>query len=407
MKYVVFLGDGMADYPFKGLGGQTPLDVAHKPHMDEIAQKGILGLVKTIDDSLSPGSDVANLSVMGYDPMKYYTGRSPLEALSIGVPLSETDVTFRANLVTLTGEENYEDKTMADYSSGEITTQESGELIAFLKDKLHFDSLSLYKGISYRHLLVWDGGSTNVTLTPPHDISDRVIGDYLPKGDGAETLLSLMKQSYELLCEHPVNLARAERGLAPANSLWIWGEGRKPALDSFQEKYGIRGSMISAVDLLKGIGKGSGMQVVEVEGATGNIDTNFDGKAQAAIDELKRGQEFVYIHVEAPDECGHHGDAEGKVKAIELIDEKIVAPVMAYLESCGEDYRVLLTPDHPTPLEIKTHARDAVPFAIYDSASKEGLGFTYNEQNAKETGVYLDKGYYLMQYLLHGEIKRD
>lgn len=400
MKYVVFLGDGMADYPFHGLGGKTPLDTAHKPHMDRLAQEGTLGLVKTVDDSLSPGSDVANLSVLGYDPLKYYTGRSPLEALSIGVPLSDTDVTFRANLVTLTEEENYADKTMADYSAGEITTEESGELIAFLKEKLHFEHLSLHKGISYRHLLVWDGGSTDVTLTPPHDISDRKVGEYLPKGEGAETLLELMKQSHELLCKHPVNLARQARGLAPANSLWIWGEGKKPLLDSFAEKYGISGSMISAVDLLKGIGKGTGMHVVEVKGATGNIDTNFDGKAQAAIDELKNGQDFVYIHVEAPDECGHHGDAEGKVKSIELIDEKIVAPVMAYLKESGEEYRVLLTPDHPTPLEKKTHVRDAVPFVIYDSRASEGSGLGYNENNAKATGVFLEHGYDLLQSLL-------
>lgn len=400
MKYVVFLGDGMADYPFEGLAGKTPLEIANKPYMDKIASEGMLGLVKTIDDSLSPGSDVANLSVLGYDPLRYYTGRSPLEALSIGVPLSDTDVTFRANLVTLTEEENYADKTMADYSAGEITTEESGELIGFLKKNLHFQGLSLHKGISYRHLLVWDGGSTEVSLTPPHDISDRVVGAYLPKGEGAETLLELMKQSHELLRNHPVNLARADRGLAPANSLWIWGEGRRPALDSFSEKYGISGSMISAVDLLKGIGKGSGMNVVEVAGATGNIDTNFDGKAQAAICELRNGQDFVYIHVEAPDECGHHGDAEGKVKSIELIDEKIVAPVMKYLEESGEEYRVLLTPDHPTPLEKKTHVRDAVPFAMYDSSISEGSGLAYNEKNAKETGLFLEHGYDLMQTLL-------
>ena len=404
MKYVVFLGDGMADYPFEGLDGKTPLDIAQKPHMDKIAQNGVLGLVKTVDDSLSPGSDVANLSVMGYDPMVYYSGRSPLEALSIGVPLSDTDVTFRANLVTLSDEKNYADKTMNDYSSGEITTQESGELIAFLQEKLHFENLSLHKGISYRHLLLWDGGSTNIALTPPHDISDRKITEYLPKGDGAETIFELMKQSYELLKNHPVNLARMERGVNPANSLWIWGEGRKPALDAFEKKYGIRGSMISAVDLLKGIATGTGMNVVEVEGATGNIDTNFEGKAQAAIKELQNGQDFVYIHVEAPDECGHHGDVSGKVKSIELIYEKIIAPVMTNLSNCGEEYRVLLTPDHPTPLAIKTPARDAVPFAIFDSRVKEGLGLTYNEKNAKETGVFLDKGYLLMQYLLRGEI---
>ena len=405
MKYVVFLGDGMADYPYGALENQTPLDIANKPNIDKIARDGVMGLVKTIDDSLSPGSDVANLSVMGYDPTVYYTGRSPLEALSIGVPLSDSDVTFRANLVTLSGDGEYSEKTMADYSSGEITTEEAGELIAYLKENIRFPKISLHKGISYRHLLVWDGGSTEVALTPPHDISDRVITDYLPQGAGADVILDIMQQSHALLAGHPVNRAREARGLNPANSLWIWGEGRKPALDSFREKYGISGSMISAVDLLKGIGKGTGMNVVEVPGATGNIDTNFEGKAQAAIRELAGGQKFVYIHVEAPDECGHHGDADGKVKAIELIDEKIVGPVMEYLKNSGEDYRVLVTPDHPTPLAIKTHARDAVPFAIYDSRAGEGLGLSYNEANAKQTGIYLDKGCQLMQYLLHGEVR--
>lgn len=402
MKYVVFLGDGMADYPYDGFGGKTPLDIAKKPNMDRIAEKGIIGLAKTIDDSLSPGSDVANLSVLGYDPTIYYTGRSPLEALSIGVPLSDTDVTFRANLVTLSGTSSYEQKTMADYSSGEITTEEAGELIAFLSDRLRYPNLTLYQGVSYRHLLVWGGGSTEITLTPPHDISDRCVTEYLPKGQGADVILEMMKRSHGLLLDHPLNQARISRGLNPANSLWIWGEGRKPALDLFSEKYGLRGSMISAVDLLKGIGKGTGMHVVEVEGATGNIDTNFDGKAQAAIQELKDGQDFVYIHVEAPDECGHHGDAEGKVRAIELIDEKIVAPVMEYLQKSGEDFRVLLTPDHPTPLAKKTHVRDAVPFALYDSREREASGLLYNETNAAKTGLYLEKGYLFMQYLLSG-----
>ena len=405
MKYVVFLGDGMADYPNEIFVGKTPLDIAKKPNIDAIAKGGVVGLAKTVDDSLSPGSDVANLSVMGYDPMIYYTGRSPLEALSIGVKLSDSDVTFRANLVTLSGESKYEEKTMVDYSSGEITTEESGELIKYLAENIKYDNINLHKGISYRHLMVWAGGSTNVSLTPPHDISDRKVTEYMPKGDGADIILEIMKKSHELLKDHPVNKARIEKGLNPANSLWIWGEGKKPNLDLFSEKYGIKGSMISAVDLLKGIGKGTGMNVVEVEGATGNIDTNFDGKAKAAIEELKSGQDFVYIHVEAPDECGHHGDAKGKVEAIELIDEKIVGPVMEYLKQSGEDYRVLVTPDHPTPLAIKTHARDAVPFAIFDSRTNEGLDLSYCETNAKESGIYLDKGYQLMKYLISGEIE--
>ncbi|MBQ3553432.1 MAG: cofactor-independent phosphoglycerate mutase [Clostridia bacterium] len=404
MKYVVFLGDGMADVPSSALGGKTPLELADKPNIDALCEHGIIGLAKTIDDSLSPGSDVANLSVLGYDPTVYYTGRSPLEALSIGVALSDNDVTFRANLVTVSDESDYAEKTMVDYSSGEITTEEAGELIAYLKEHMSFPHIELHAGISYRHLLVWDGGSTNVSLTPPHDISDKKVTEYLPKGDGAETLLAIMKKSHELLSDHPINKARIARGLNPANSLWIWGEGRKPQLDSFREKYGLSGSMISAVDLLKGIGKGTGMNVVEVPGATGNIDTNFDGKAEAAINELKKGQEFIYIHVEAPDECGHHGDAEGKIESIGLIDKKIVGPVVSYLKESGEDFRILVTPDHPTPLAIKTHSRAEVPFVIYDSGAKEGLGLSYTEANAKQTGIYLDKGYQLMQYLLNGEI---
>ena len=405
MKYVVFLGDGMADYPLDTLDGKTPLEAAHKPNMDKIAKNGILGLVKTVDDSLSPGSDVANLSVLGYDPKRYYTGRSPLEALSIGVPLSETDVTFRANVVTLSGEGPYENKIMEDYSSGEITTEESGELIAYLQKHLNFDNIAFHKGISYRHLMVWAGGSTDVRLTPPHDISDRCITEYLPDGAGAETILEIMKQSYELLKDHPVNLERIKRGKNPANSLWIWGEGKKPALDAFYEKFSVHASMISAVDLLKGIGKGSGMRVIEVEGATGNIDTNFEGKAQAAISELKNGQDFIYIHVEAPDECGHHGDTEGKIRSIELIDEKIVGPVLAWLEGCGEPFRVLVTPDHPTPIAMKTHTRDPIPFAMYGSGTAKPSNLAYCERNAKAAGLYLDAGWELMPFFLGQENK--
>ena len=396
MKYVVFLGDGMADYPNEKLGGKTPLELANKPNMDKIAENGKMGIVKTIDNSLSPGSDVANLSVMGYDPLIYYSGRSPLEALSIGVDLKDTDVTFRANIVTLSENEPYEEKKMVDYSSGEITTEESSVLIAFLKENLKDEGYELHSGISYRHLLVADKGSTKIKLTPPHDISDRFVTEYLPKGENADVILDMMKKSYELLKDHPINKKRIEQGKNPANSLWIWGEGTKPMLDDFYEKFGLRGSVISAVDLLKGIGKGAGMNVPEVEGATGNIDTNFEGKAQAAIDELKAGQDFVYIHVEAPDECGHHGDADGKIASIELIDEKIIAPVMEYLENCGEDFAVLLTPDHPTPIELKTHVRDSVPFAIYGSKIYEGSGLPYTEKNAEKTGFVVDKGCKIM-----------
>lgn len=401
MKYIIFLCDGMADYPVDSLGGKTPLTVANNPNMNALCKKGELGLVKTVAEHLSPGSDVANLSVMGYDPDIYYTGRSPLEALSIGVNLKDTDVTFRANVVTLSDEENYTDKTMLDYSSGEITTEEAHILIDYLKENMSFDNIDLHGGTSYRHLLVWDGGSTNVTLTPPHDISDRKVTEYLPKGEGADVLLEIMKRSHELLKNHPVNLDRIKRGLNPANSLWIWGEGTKPMLSGFTEKYGITGTMISAVDLLKGIGNGAKMEVLEIEGATGNIDTNFDGKAEAAIDAFRRGTEFVYVHMEAPDECGHHGDIEGKIRSIELIDEKVVKPVIDYLKSTGEDFRVLITPDHPTPIALKTHVRDAIPFVIYDSRRDTGLNLDYTEENAKSTGLYIEPGYKLMEKFLN------
>ncbi len=401
MKYVVFLGDGMADFACDALGGKTPLECANKPNMDMIAKKGSLGLAKTVDDTLSPGSDVANLSVLGYDPLVYYSGRSPLEALSIGVDLQATDVTFRANLVTLSDEGDYSQKTMVDYSAGEVSTQEAVELITYLQKELVVPGFSLYSGISYRHLLVWDNGSLNVKLTPPHDISKKKVTDYLPGGEAGDVLLDIMKKSHMLLKNHPINQERIRRGKNPANSLWIWGEGTKPALDSFKEKYGLSGCMISAVDLLKGIGNGTGMQVATVAGATGNIDTNFEGKAEAAIKAFESGCEFVYIHVEAPDECGHQGQIEQKVKAIELIDEKIVGPVMNYLENSGEDYAVLLTPDHPTPLCVMTHVKDPVPFAIYKKGQKEASELSYTEANAKKTGLFVEKGCELIKMLLN------
>lgn len=409
MKYVIFLGDGMADYPIESLGGKTPLAKAVKPNMDALCRAGETGLVKTVDNALPPGSDVANLSVMGYNPLTYYTGRSPLEALSIGVSLKDTDVTFRANLVTLTDEAVFEEKTMADYSSGEITTAEAHELIQYIKEHIKLSNISFYGGTSYRHLMVWGGGSKKVTLTPPHDISDKKITDYLPIGDGAEILLDIMKQSHALLKEHPVNKKRMAQGLNPANSLWIWGEGTKPRLSSFANKFDLSGTMISAVDLLKGIAVGAGMNVVEVEGATGTIDTNFEGKAQAAVNALKNGTDFVYIHMEAPDECGHHGDLEDKIKSIELIDEKVVGPVTEFLKNSGEDFRLLITPDHPTPISLKTHVHDAVPFVIFDSrAANKCSGLTYSEENAAKTGLYIEPGCQLMErFLKTGEAKPE
>ncbi len=400
MKYVVFLGDGMADFPCDALGGKTPLECAKKPNMDKLAALGTMGLAKTVDDTMSPGSDVANLSVLGYDPLQYYSGRSPLEALSIGVDLKPTDVTFRANLVTLSDEGDYSQKTMVDYSAGEISTAEAVELITYLQKELVVPGFSIYSGVSYRHLLVWDEGSLKVKLTPPHDISKKKVTEHLPGGEAGAVLYDIMKKSHMLLKNHPINIDRVKRGKNPANSLWIWGEGTRPSLDSFSEKYGLRGCMISAVDLLKGIGNGTGMQVAEVKNATGNIDTNFEGKAEAAISAFASGCDFVYIHVEAPDECGHQGQTEQKVKAIELIDEKIIGPVMAYLESCGDDFAVLLTPDHPTPLSMMTHVKDPVPFVICRKGQANGSGLTYTENNARSTGLFVEKGCELIKLLI-------
>jgi len=397
MKYIVILGDGMADYGVDSLGGKTPLDVAKKPNIDYMSQHGELGLVKTVPDGIKPGSDVANLSVMGYEATKYYTGRSPLEAASIGVKLKDNDITFRCNLVTLSDEENYEDKTMIDYSSDEISTAEAAEIISAVQAELHTDIINFFSGVSYRHLMVWEGGSLNVTLTPPHDISDRKIADYLPKGDGSEQILDMMKKSEKILKQHPVNKKRIANGKRPATSIWIWGEGSKPMLDTFASKFDLKGSVISAVDLIKGIAICADMNSIDVDNVTGNVDTNFDGKAQAALDALNNS-DFVYIHMEAPDECGHRGEVENKIKSIELIDEKVVGFLRKKLE--GTDYRMLIMPDHPTPLRLKTHVSDPVPYVIYDSTKDTGSGLAYNESNAKKTGRYISEGYTLMPYFL-------
>ena len=336
MKYIVVLGDGMADYSVKEFDGNTILDVAKKPNMDYMAKNGEMGLAKTVPEGMKPGSDVANLSVMGYDTKSVYTGRSPLEAASIGVKLSDTDVTFRANLVTLSDEENYQEKTMLDYSAGEITTEEAKKLIETLEEELHTDIIHLYSGVSYRHLLVWDGGSTNVTLTPPHDISDKKITDHLPKGDGAEKLLEIMKKSEKILKNHPVNIERVKNGKRPATSLWIWGEGTKPQLECFSKKFGLSGSVISAVDLIKGIAICAEMESIDVLGANGNHDTNYEGKAAAAKKALtESGKDFLYLHLEGPDECGHRGEADNKKYAVEMIDKKIIGELKKHLEDAG------------------------------------------------------------------------
>lgn len=406
MKYAVVLFDGMADYPCPALGGKTPMMLAKKPNLDYIASHGTAGLVKTVPDECKPGSDVANLGVLGYDTRICYTGRSPLEAVSIGVKLRDSDVTFRCNLVTLSDEEKFEEKTMVDYSAGDISSAEAAEIIRSVNERFGNDRYEFYSGVSYRHCLVWHHGNLDLgNLTPPHDISDKVIGPYLSDSKNAAPFIAMMRDSYDFLKNHPVNQKRIAMGKRPANAIWLWGEGTKPALDNFEELHGLKGSIISAVDLLKGIGGCAGMSVPTVEGVTGYLDTNFDGKCQKAIEEFKNGKDFVYVHVEAPDECGHRGEAENKVKAIELIDEKIVGPLMHYLDSTGEDYRFMCLPDHPTPLTTKTHARDPVPFAFFQKSEARVNGLeSLNEETAKNTAVYIPNGMTLMKKFL-GEIE--
>ncbi len=397
MKYVVILTDGAADTPVKELGGKTPLEAASKPNIDALAKLSEVGMVRTVPDNLPPGSDVANLAVFGYDPQKYYTGRSPLEAVSMNVPLELTDTTFRTNVVTLSDEPNYEDKTMVDYSSDEISTEEARELIKYVNENLGCEDYEFFGGFSYRHLMVWHNKKNEFELTPPHDISDRVIGPYLPKD---ETILNLMKKSYDLLKDHPINKARIERGLNPANSIWIWGNGTKPNLTTYAERFGVSGTVVSAVDLIKGIGICAGLDVPDIEGATGNINTNFDGKAEAAVNALKNGGDFVYIHLEAPDEAGHRHEIDNKVKAIELIDQKIVAPVLEYLKGSGEDFRVLLMPDHPTPLATRTHSAAPIPYMLYSSNDEKPSGVkSFTEAEAEKTGVFTERGFELADKL--------
>ena len=391
----------MADTPNAALGGKTPMECAHKPNMDALAKNAEVGMCRTVAAGLKPGSDVANLSVMGYDPAVCYTGRSPLEAASIGVDLKPTDVALRCNTVTLSDEESYEDKTMVDYCAGDISTEEAHKIIETVEKELGSDIYKFYGGVSYRHCLVVDHGTTDLgNMTPPHDISGRVIGEYLSKSENAAPLIDLMKKSYEILKNHPVNIERRKKGLHEANSIWLWGEGRRPRLENFKEKNGVSGCVVSAVDLLKGIGICAGMETPEVEGATGYIDTNFEGKTQAGIDAFKRGTDLVYLHFEAPDECGHRGEAQNKVKAIEMIDSRVLTKMLDYLNGCGDDYRILIMPDHPTPLETMTHSSAPVPFLIYDSRKKENGVSSFTEKNAAETGEFVEHGPDIMSMLL-------
>ncbi len=404
MKYVVILGDGMADYRMPELDNKTPLQYAKKPNIDMLAAKGTVGLVKTVPDGIAPGSDAANLSVMGYNPEIYYTGRSPLEAVSMGIELSPTDVALRCNLVYLSETEpEYADKIMIDYSSDEISTDEACILIEAINKNLKDNNITFHAGISYRHCMVWNNGKTNLGCTPPHDISDKKIKDYLPKEESG-ILLDMMERSYNILKDHPVNLARKARGLRPANSIWLWGEGKKPSLSSFQKKYNKTGAVISAVDLLKGIGICAGLESIDVEGATGNIHTNFHGKAEATLKAIDSGLDFVYVHIEAPDECGHRYEIDNKVKSIELIDTHIVGPVLEGLKKHGE-YRVLVLPDHPTPLSLRTHTAQPVPFIIYDSTKEiNSTASSYDEFEAQKTDIFINEGYKLMDLFIKGTL---
>lgn len=398
MKYVVVLGDGMADRPIEELQGKTSLEYAKTPAMDELASMGEIGTVHTIPDGMSPGSDTANLSVLGYAPRKYYSGRSPLEALSIGVDMKPTDVSLRCNIVTVSEEEeNYEDKTIIDHSSDEISTEDAAVLIEAVRKELETDIYKFYVGTSYRHLLIWDKGEV-VELTPPHDVLGQKIGQYLPK-DAA--LKEMMKKSYDILVNHPINVERKKKGLKPANSCWFWGAGTRPALSSFEEKMHLRGAMISAVDLLKGIAVGASMKNITVEGANGGLHTNYEGKAQAAVDALaKEDYDFVYVHVEAPDEMGHQGSVEKKVQAIESLDQKVIAPIKAGLEAAGVDFKMLVMPDHPTPICLRTHTSDDVPYLIYDSTNKQNHDWKYNEKEAAESNFHIAEGHKMIEYFV-------
>ena len=402
MKYLLILTDGMADYKLSSLGDKTPLQVAKTPNMDKLAAVSVVGRVKTIPENYPPGSDVANLSVMGYDPRQYYTGRSPLEAVSMGVELGSSDMALRCNLVTLSAESNYQEKTMLDYSAGEISSAESTQLIRALQNDLGSDIFCFYAGISYRHLLVWKDGIDKVLrLTPPHDISDRKISDYLPRGADSEPLLDLMMRSEVILNSHPVNQMRRSKGLHPASSIWLWGEGSKPALNRFQDKYHLQGSVVSAVDLVKGLGICAGLTPIKVNGATGGIVTDFAAKARAALDELKRGQDFVYLHIESPDEAGHQGSLEKKIWSIEQIDQAVIGLVLAELADF-DDIRILILPDHPTPLAVRTHTSDPVPFMLYDKNNPVDSGLSSYDEDSALGGRFIENGHELMDYFILG-----
>ena len=399
MKYIVVLGDGMADEPIEKLGGKTPLEYADTPTMDAMSKQSEIGMIHTIPEGMSPGSDTANLSVLGYDPKKYYTGRSPLEALSIGVDMKDTDVALRCNLVTVSTDDlPYEEKTIIDHSSGEISTEDAALLLEAVRKELETDTYKFYVGTSYRHLTIWDKGDV-VPLTPPHDVLGQKIGKYLPQD---EMLRKMQEKSYKILSSHPINIERMKKGQNPANSIWFWGAGTRPCVTSFEEKNHKKGAMISAVDLLKGIAIGADMKVIEVEGANGGLDTNYEGKAEAAVNVLlNQNYDMVYIHVEAPDEMGHQGSVEKKIQAIENLDSRVIKIVKDALDRSGEDYRILVMPDHPTPICVRTHTSNPVPYMLYDSTDKKEGTLDYNEKAGKESGLFMADGHEMMRYLMY------
>lgn len=398
MKYLILIPDGMADEPIAELGGLTPMQKAHKPTTDMLAAKSTVGTVSNVPEGMVPESDTANMAILSFDPKTYSKGRSPLEALSMGIEMKPDETAYRCNVVTLTeDEENYEDRIILDHSADEITTPEADQLIKALEENFGNDVRKFHTGISYRHCLIWKNSDDKYDFTRPHDIIGKRIGDYLPKAEnGGEEFLKLMKESYDILKDHPVNLSRKARGLKPANSAWLWSPGKKPQLPSFKDKWGLDAAVISAVDLINGIGLCAGMESIDVEGATGNVHTNYDGKANAAIDAFKRGIELVYVHVEGPDECGHRAEIENKVKSIELIDQKILAPIYDYLRSADEPFKIMLLPDHPTPLSIRTHSIAPVPFMIYSSEKGTDGVTTFDEFTAAATGNYIPHGHALM-----------
>ncbi len=396
MKYVILLGDGMADYPTDKLGGKTPLQCAFTPHLDQIAAEGTLGLVDTIPEGMQPGSDVATLSVLGYDPAQNYTGRGPLEAASMGINLGPNDIAYRCNLVTI-GQTDTPEAFMEDFTAGHISSREAREIILDISSVLGSDKFQFYPGVGYRHLMVWRNATLSPQTTPPHDITGKQISEYLPHGDGAEEINELTKKTSEILFNHPMNIEREQAGKKRANSIWLWGQGRKPQIVPLTKKYNLQGGMISAVDLLKGIGSLAGLKVLNVEGATGYIDTNYEGKTKMALDALKF-MDFVFLHLEAPDEMGHEGNVEGKIRAIELFDEKIVGPVLNNIASFG-DYRIIVLSDHPTPVDIRTHVSDPSPFAVLSSVKDENKAskMAFTEENAKKTGILISPGHLLME----------